>query len=61
MPFSGVFSSWTPSLLFLTVLILWMASVEAVDHLITVGAGGLLSFNPVSIQAVQGDTVTFEL
>ncbi|KAG7448054.1 uncharacterized protein BT62DRAFT_930136 [Guyanagaster necrorhizus] len=33
--------------------------VSAADHLVTVGDGGALAFNPTSVTAVQGDTVTF--
>jgi len=33
---------------------------SAADHLVTVGAGGLLAFSPPNITAAQGDTVSFQ-
>ncbi|KAK0196850.1 Cupredoxin [Armillaria mellea] len=33
--------------------------VSAADHLVTVGDGGTLAFNPTSVTALEGDTVTF--
>ncbi|KAF8197473.1 hypothetical protein BJ912DRAFT_76473 [Pholiota molesta] len=36
------------------------ASVQAVDHLVKVGANGGLVFDPTNITAVNGDTVSFQ-
>ncbi|KAK0239874.1 Cupredoxin [Armillaria nabsnona] len=33
--------------------------VSAADHVVTVGDGGALAFNPTSVTALEGDTVTF--
>ncbi|PBK78436.1 hypothetical protein ARMSODRAFT_947347 [Armillaria solidipes] len=33
--------------------------VSAADHAVTVGDGGTLAFNPTSVTALEGDTVTF--
>ncbi|KAK0211011.1 hypothetical protein DFS33DRAFT_1378981 [Desarmillaria ectypa] len=33
--------------------------VSAVDHVVTVGDGGMLAFSPTSVTALEGDTVTF--
>ncbi|KAK0483921.1 Cupredoxin [Armillaria novae-zelandiae] len=33
--------------------------VSAADHLVTVGDGGALAFNPTNVTALEGDTVTF--
>ncbi|KAK0228801.1 Cupredoxin [Armillaria fumosa] len=33
--------------------------VSAADHLVTVGDGGTLAFNPTNVTALEGDTVTF--
>ncbi|KAK0463861.1 Cupredoxin [Desarmillaria tabescens] len=47
------------SLLFFFAVLVSAVCVSAADHLVTVGDGGMLAFNPTSVTAVQGDTVTF--
>lgn len=37
-----------------------VSSVLAVDHLVLVGDGGALAFNPTSVTVAAGDTVSFE-
>jgi hypothetical protein len=40
-------------------LLLLPLRVFAADHAVTVGAGGAFAYNPTSVTAVAGDTVTF--
>ena len=40
-------------------LLLLPLGVFAADHAVTVGAGGAFAYNPTSVTAVAGDTVTF--
>ncbi|KAK0463870.1 uncharacterized protein EV420DRAFT_1745338 [Desarmillaria tabescens] len=47
------------SLFFFFAVLVSAICVFAADHLVTVGDGGMLAFNPTSMTAVQGDTVTF--
>jgi plastocyanin len=43
-----------------SLLVLGASMAQAANHVVTLGAGGALKFNPNQITADKGDTVTFE-
>jgi plastocyanin len=49
------------SLIFLGLSILALPSALAATYDVSVGAGGLLRFNPENVTAAAGDVITFTL